>query len=146
MSFEDSFGDGRSYGGKRKHEGTDIIPSMKERGYFPVASICEGTVASLGWLELGGWRVGIQSKYGGYYYYAHLDSYAEGLKEGNTVRAGELLGFMGDTGYGKKEGTRGKFIVHLHFGIYIDIDGKEVSVNPYPVLNYLKHRELAYSY
>ncbi len=145
-NFEDSFGDARTYGGERKHEGTDIIPSINERGYFPVLSVSDGVVENLGWLELGGWRIGIYSDSGGYYYYAHLESYAPGLKEGDRVMAGQLLGFMGDTGYGKKEGTKGKFIVHLHFGIYVDVDDKQVSVNPFPILKYLLHTQLGYKF
>ncbi len=144
VGFQNGFGDARSYGGNRKHEGIDLIPSIKERGYFPIVSVSDGVVANVGWLELGGWRVGIDSDNGGYFYYAHLDSYAPGLKEGDRVSAGQLLGFMGDSGYGKKEGTRGKFIVHLHFGIYVTINNKQVSFNPYPVLNYLLHRRLGY--
>ena len=145
-SFEDGFGDPRTYGGERKHEGTDIIPSINARGYFPVLSVCNGTVENIGWLPLGGWRIGICSESGGYYYYAHLDSYGPGLKEGDTVSAGQLLGFMGDTGYGKKEGTRGKFIVHLHFGIYVDVDDKQISINPYPILKYLMHSQIKYAF
>ena len=49
------------------------------------------------------------------------------------MKAGELLGYMGDSGYGK-EGTVGKFPVHLHFGIYFMMGDKEISVNPYPIL------------
>ena len=61
---------------------------------------------------------------------------------GQTVKAGDLLGFMGDTGYGTREGTKGKFPVHLHLGIYIDSGGEEVSVNPYPALKYLESKRL----
>ena len=46
------------------------------------------------------------------------------MKQGKTVKAGELLGYMGDSGYGK-EGTVGKFPVHLHFGIYFTMGDKE---------------------
>lgn len=53
------------------------------------------------------------------------------------VKAGDILGYLGNTGYGK-EGTKGKFDVHLHFGIYVDIEGKEVSVNPYYILKWLE--------
>ncbi len=70
-------------------------------------SVSDGTVEQMGWLELGGYRVGIRSPGGLYFYYAHLDSYAAGLQKGDTVKAGTLLGYMGDTGYGQ-EGTRGK--------------------------------------
>ena len=59
------------------------------------------------------------------------------IKKGKKVKAGTLLGTMGDTGYGK-EGTHGKFAVHLHFGIYRDKKGEECSLNPYDVLLKLK--------
>ena len=80
---------------------------------------------------------GIRSKSGFYYYYAHMRNYAPGIKKGKKVKAGTLLGTMGDTGYGK-EGTHGKFAVHLHFGIYRDKKGEECSLNPYDVLLKLK--------
>ena len=89
------------------------------------------------WLRLGGYRLGIRSKSGFYYYYAHMRNYAPGIKKGKKVKAGTLLGTMGDTGYGK-EGTHGKFAVHLHFGIYRDKKGEECSLNPYDVLLKLK--------
>ena len=85
-------------------------------------------MTNIGWLELGGWRIGITSENGIYYYYAHLDSYAP-LSVGDTVTAGQLLGFMGNTGYSKVEGTKGKFDVHLHFGIYVtDENGTELAL------------------
>lgn len=146
IEYEDTFGDARTFGGNRQHEGTDLIPSIHTRGYFPVVSVSDGIIENIGWLKLGGWRIGIRSKNGGYYYYAHLHSYAKGLKQGDQVMAGQLLGLMGDTGYSEIEGTTGKFIVHLHFGIYVDIEGRQVSVNPYPVLNLLKKRQLAYRF
>lgn len=141
LSFEDSFGERRSFGGERKHEGCDIMADNKERGYYPVFSVSDGVIENIGWLTLGGYRVGVRSTGGIYYYYAHLDSYAEGLKAGNKVKAGQLLGFMGDTGYGK-EGTRGKFPVHLHFGIYT---GKEEKgQNPYWILKRLVNKQIAF--
>lgn len=142
VSYEDSWGMSRSYGGNRVHEGTDIMPSNKERGYFPVVSVCDGTVEKKGWLNLGGYRLGIRSKAGAYFYYAHLESYAEGIKEGTKVKAGQIIGYMGDSGYGE-EGTVGKFDVHLHFGLYLDLDGKEVSVNPYEVLRSVEGKKVS---
>ncbi len=137
VSYENSWGTARNYGGDRRHEGVDIMTSNNEPGYFPAVSICDGVIEKMGWLELGGYRIGIRSEHGLYAYYAHLDSYRKGLKTGDTVRAGETLGYLGNTGYGK-EGTKGKFDVHLHFGMYIDIAGKETSVNPYEILRYLE--------
>ena len=73
----------------------------------------------------------------------HLDSYAN-LDTGDEVKAGDLLGFMGDTGYGTDEGTMGKFPVHLHLGIYINSGGQEISVNPYPALKYTEEKKIDY--
>ena len=91
-----------------------------------------------GWLPKGGYRVGIRSTNGGYFYYAHLSCYSN-IKKGAVVKAGTLLGYMGNTGYGSI-GTEGKFDVHLHFGIYIKTDNyEELSVNPYYILKYLEN-------
>ena len=101
----------------------------------------------MGWLEKGGWRLGIRAPGGAYLYYAHLYSYSKEWKKGDKVIAGDLLGFMGDTGYSKVEGTTGNFDVHLHLGIYIRTDNnEEMSVNPYWVLKYLEKYRLKYSY
>ena len=144
--FEDTFGASRTYGGRRTHEGTDLFGSKNISGYYPVVSVTDGVVEKVGWLPLGGWRIGIRSPSGGYFYYAHLDSYSRDFQEGDSVRAGELLGLMGDTGYGP-EGTRGKFPVHLHFGIYIRTSNRrEISVNPYAVLRYLENTAGEYTY
>lgn len=139
VNYDDSWGKSRKYGGDRTHEGTDIMTSNNVRGYFPVVSVSDGIVEKKGWLKLGGYRIGVRSASGAYFYYAHLASYAKGLQEGSKVKAGQLLGYMGDSGYGK-EGTVGKFDVHLHFGIYIMIDKKEVSVNPYEILRVAQKR------
>lgn len=136
LSFEDSWMGERSYGGKRFHEGTDIMTSNNERGYFTVVSMTDGVVEKMGWLEKGGYRIGIRSPSGAYFYYAHLYSYEEGLKQGDVIQAGEVLGKMGDSGYGKMPGTVGNFDVHLHMGIYVDLEGKETSINPYHLLRY----------
>lgn len=135
--FQDGYGDGRTYGGKRTHEGIDVMSRSGKRGELSVCSVSDGMVEKLGWLPLGGYRVGIRSPQGYYFYYAHLEKYAPGLKEGQEIRAGEALGLMGDTGYGE-EGTRGKFPVHLHFGVYRMSHGSEESLNPYYLLQYLQ--------
>lgn len=144
VSFSDSWGGRRNYGGDRRHEGTDIMPTKKERAYFTVVSVSDGVVEKKGWLNLGGYRLGIRAEHGAYYYYAHLDHYADGIEEGSRVEAGELIGYMGDSGYGE-EGTVGKFDVHLHFGIYLQIQGREVSVNPYQILRYLESNKVGFT-
>jgi murein DD-endopeptidase MepM/ murein hydrolase activator NlpD len=147
VSYVNSWGNERTYGGERVHEGTDIMACENKAGIYPVLAVCDGQVTNMGWLELGGYRIGITSANGIYYYYAHLASYADGLKTGDTVTAGQLIGFMGNTGYSKVEGTSGKFDVHLHFGIYItDADGSEISLNPYYLLKSLEKKVLYYNY
>ncbi len=144
ISFADSWMSERTYKGFGVHEGTDIMASKNERGIYPVLSVSDGIVTNMGWLEKGGYRIGISSDSGTYYYYAHLESYAD-LREGDFVKAGQFLGYMGDSGYGQ-EGTIGKFHVHLHFGIYFYLDGGEISFNPYYLLCYLEKEKLIYSY
>ena len=139
VSYHDSWGEERTYGGERIHEGCDLMAASNERGRYIVCSMTDGIVKNIGWLEQGGWRIGIESESGIYYYYAHLDSYEKAFEIGERVVAGQILGRMGDSGYGKTPGTKGKFDVHLHVGIYIkDLSGKERAVNPYWFLKQLE--------
>lgn len=147
VTYEDSWMYERTYGGERGHEGTDLMPPKNVRGKYPILSMTDGVVEKIGWLEKGGYRIGIRSPHGGYFYYAHLSSYGSTYNVGDTVRAGDLLGFMGDTGYSEVEGTTGKFDVHLHLGIYIHTAlQEEISVNPYWILKYLEGYKLKYRY
>ncbi len=146
-SYEDSWGAERTYGGDRRHEGTDIMDGGNGSGFFPVVSVSDGVVEHTGWLELGGWRLGIRAPGGAYFYYAHLSSYDHEFVPGEEIKAGQLLGFMGDTGYSKVEGTGGNFAVHLHFGVYLRTDHhEELSVNPYWLLKYLERKKVKYAY
>ena len=139
ISYENTWGAERIYGGNRTHEGCDLMAVSNERGKYKVCSMTDGTVRQIGWLEQGGWRIGIESDSGVYYYYAHLDSYEKAFEEGERVVAGQILGRMGDSGYGKEPGTKGQFDVHLHVGIYIkDLSGKERAINPYWYLKQLE--------
>ncbi|TFD95743.1 M23 family metallopeptidase [Jeotgalibacillus sp. R-1-5s-1] len=125
--FTDSWGAPRSYGGSRPHEGTDILA---KKG-IPVYSATDGVIENRSWNRLGGWTYSIG--YEGYsLYYAHLSKYEGNLTEGTIVKRGQLLGYIGDSGYGD-EGTTGKFVNHLHFGIY---DESNIAINPYPHLKY----------
>lgn len=144
--FEDSWLAPRSYGGERRHEGTDIFASHNISNYYPIISITDGIIEQKGWLPLGGYRIGIRSESGAFFYYAHLASYEPDLTVGDTVSAGDILGFMGNSGYGK-EGTIGKFPVHLHLGIYIPtLYTDEMSVNPYHILDILRKNTRKYTY
>lgn len=139
VAFDNSWMQSRTFGGDRGHEGTDIMASVNERGIYPIYSISDGVVENIGWLRLGGYRIGIRSDSGAYFYYAHMAEYAKEFSIGERVEAGTFLGFMGDTGYSDVPGTTGNFDVHLHLGIYLNNqEGNEFSVNSYPMLCYLK--------
>ena len=147
VTYENGWMDPRTYGGERSHEGTDLMGDQMPRGTYPVVSISDGFVEKTGWLEQGGWRIGIRTPSGLYIYYAHLYGYAKKWQPGDPVKAGELLGFMGDSGYSAVEGTTGNFPVHLHLGLYLRTDHyEELSVNPYWILRYLESKKLYYQY
>lgn len=139
FAYENTWGEERNYGGKRSHEGCDIMAKTNQRGYYEIVSVTDGVVEKMGWLDKGGYRVGIRTEAGAYFYYAHLYEYDHNLWIGKKIKAGDVIGTMGDSGYGE-EGTIGKFPVHLHFGIYLDINGEETSVNPFGILKYLEKR------
>ncbi len=144
--FENTWHAQRNYNGERLHEGCDIFGSRDISGYYPVVSITDGLVEQVGWLPLGGWRIGVRSPGGGYFYYAHLDSYSRSFQAGEKIEAGEVLGFLGDSGYGE-EGTTGMFAPHLHLGIYVETETqKEHALNPYPVLQFLQERQKNFFY
>ena len=69
----------------------------------PVIAVESGTVEALGWNQYGGWRIGIRSfDKKRYYYYAHLRQnfpYCKSLEVGSVVQAGDVIGYMGRTGY-----------------------------------------------
>jgi LysM repeat protein len=126
--FTDTWGESRQYGGSRTHEGTDIFAAKGT----PIYSATSGVVVKKGWGELGGWRMTVRTAEGYHLYYAHLSGYAGSIKEGTSLQKGQLIGYAGDSGYGPT-GTTGKFVSHLHFGIY---DAKWEAINPYTHLKY----------
>lgn len=137
-TYKNGWKEPRSYKGDRLHYGIDIMSKAGERGKIQVRSMTDGIVENIGWNQVGGYRVGIRSKNGAYFYYAHLESYPKNLKQEDRVKAGQIIGLMGDTGYGE-EGTRGKFPVHLHIGIAAKTpNNEEFWINPYSILEYLE--------
>ena len=118
----DDFGVSRSFGFARKHLGHDLMGGLGT----PIVAVEGGVVEAMGWNRYGGWRIGIRSFDGKrYYYYAHLKKdgpFAPGLEVGDQVEAGELIGFMGRTGYSDKENTNNIETVHLHFGMQLIFD------------------------
>ncbi|MGN0547816.1 MAG: M23 family metallopeptidase [Acutalibacteraceae bacterium] len=119
FSHYDDFGDSRSFGYKRRHLGNDLMGSIGT----PIASVEGGTVEAIGWNRYGGWRIAVRSFDGKRsYYYAHLrrnKPYKEGLKIGSKVRAGEIIGYLGMTGYSSEENVNGMNVPHLHLGMQL---------------------------
>ena len=107
-------------GDGRKHEGQDIFA---QRG-TPILSATSGYIYNIGENNLGGQTVSVISKGGRVYYYAHLDSYARGIKIGDRVSTRTVLGYVGTTG--NAQGTP----PHLHFGVYTFTG----AINPLPML------------
>ena len=128
-SYRSTWGTGRSWGGYRIHEGTDIFADYG----LPVRSTCYGIVEIKGWNPYGGWRIGIRDLDNVYHYYAHLSGYDKTVGVGDVVKPGQVLGWVGSSGYGKP-GTQGKFPPHLHYGVYRDRGLVEWAFDPYPSL------------
>ena len=149
FSHSDDFGSSRAFGYKRKHLGHDLFGSVGT----PVINVETCVVQVLGWNRYGGWRIGMRSLDGRrYYYYAHLRSghpYAAGLEEGQTVYAGEVIGYLGMTGYSEKEDYNGMQRPHLHFGVQLIFDESsqnEIWIDPYELIKFLgSHRSATVS-
>lgn len=129
FSDYDDFGVSRTYGYKRRHLGHDMMGLVGT----PIIAVESGYVEALGWNQYGGWRVGIRSfDKKRYYYYAHLRQnypFAEGLTEGDLVTAGDVIGYMGHTGYSKEENVNNINETHLHFGLQLIFDESQKEGN-----------------
>ncbi|MFE8700827.1 LysM peptidoglycan-binding domain-containing protein [Cytobacillus sp. FJAT-54145] len=135
--FTDTYGDGRTFNTDgtqtRKHEGIDLIAPTGT----PIYSIYDGVVINKGWNTYGGWRLTVKTPDGKTaFYYAHMSKYASNTDIGTKITKGQLIGYVGSTGYGP-EGTSGQFVPHLHIGMY-DIANGFTAFNPY---NHLKYWE-----
>lgn len=128
-SYRSTWGDARGWGGRRIHEGTDLFAHHGT----PVRSVCYGYVEVKGWNRYGGWRIGIRDLNNVYHYYAHLGGFNKNLKIGDIVKPGDVIGWVGSSGYGSP-GTSGKFPPHLHYGMYKYNGKTEWAFDPYPHL------------
>ena len=125
--LSNTFDDARGQG--RVHEALDI---MAPRG-TPVVAVADGTVEKLFASDRGGLTIYQFEPSGRYaYYYAHLDRYAAGLAEGDRLRQGQVIGYVGSTGNASDDAP------HLHFGIFALGPEKRwwegTAINPYPLL------------
>lgn len=145
----DDFGSSRSFGFNRRHLGNDLMGNIGT----PIVAVESGVVESLGWNRYGGWRVGIRSfDHKRYYYYAHMRKnhpYVYNLKQGMLVKAGEVIGYLGMTGYSDKENVNNMQKPHLHFGLQIIFDesqkdsNNEIWIDVYNIVNVLAKNRAA---
>lgn len=139
----DDFGVSRSYGFKRQHLGHDMMGQVGT----PVICVESGYVEAIGWNQYGGWRLGIRSfDKKRYYYYAHLRKnypYHKTLTEGSVVQAGDVIGYLGRTGYSRTENTNNIDEPHLHFGLQLIFDesqkegNNEIWIDCYELIKFL---------
>jgi murein DD-endopeptidase MepM/ murein hydrolase activator NlpD len=131
-SYIDTYGAARS--DVTYHHGDDIFGTLGQ----PLVAVADGTVFSVGWNKVGGNRLWILDQQGNQFYYAHLSAFSTAATNGAHVKAGQVVGFMGNTG--DAEGTP----YHLHFEVhpvsllYLGYDG---AVDPTPYLDAWKHQK-----
>jgi len=131
-----SYGD--TYGAARAdvtyHHGDDVFGQLGQ----PLLAVTDGTVFSVGWEKVGGNRLWLLDHDGNQFYYAHLSAFSTAARNGAHVKAGQVIGFMGNTG--DAEGTP----YHLHFEVhpvsflYLGYDG---AVDPTPYLDKWRHQQ-----
>ena len=145
----DDFGASRSYGYARPHLGHDMMAAVGT----PVIAIESGIVEVMGWNQYGGWRVGIRSfDKKRYYYYAHLRKdkpFHEEIAEGKVVKAGDVIGYVGRTGYSPNENVNNIETSHLHVGLELIFDesqkecDNEIWINLFDIVKLLAKNQSA---
>lgn len=143
------FGDQRSFGFSRKHLGNDLLGNVGT----PIVAVESGTIEVMAWNIYGGWRIGIRSfDKKRYYYYAHLRKdrpFQKDLYQGKIVKAGDVIGYLGMTGYSTKENVNNIKIPHLHFGMQLIFDesqkdgNNEIWIDVYNIINLLQKNKSA---
>ena len=145
-NHSDDFGNRRTYGFARIHLGNDLFGQVGT----PVIAVESGTVEAMGWNQYGGWRIGIRSfDSKRYYYYAHLRKnfpYRKDLSVGSVVQAGDVIGYLGRTGYSLQENVNNIDVSHLHFGLQLIFDesqkecNSEIWINVYDIVRLLDNK------
>lgn len=144
----DDFGKRRTFGYSRPHLGHDMFCSVGT----PVVAVEDGYVEIMGWNRFGGWRIGIRSHdKKRYWYYAHLRKnkpFNPKLKEGDEVHAGDIIGYVGKTGYSSKENVNNLQRSHLHIGLQLIFDESlkdspnQIWISLYELVKFLKSNYL----
>ena len=133
-SFGDTFGAPRPWITSGWHHGEDIFAQLGT----PLLAVADGTVFSVGWNDLGGYRLWLRDRDGNEFYYAHMSAFSPSAVNGRQVKAGTVLGFMGNSGDAETTPYHLHFEIHPVGLLYMGYDG---VVNPYPYLTAWKRLE-----
>ena len=124
-AYGNTFGAYRPDVSGKWHHGEDIVAPVGT----PILAVADGSLFSVGWNDLGGWRLWLRDETGNEFYYAHLSAYSPLAIAGKRVKAGDVVGFLGDSGVSG--------VPHLHFEIHpaeLLAYGYDGVVAPYPFL------------
>jgi murein DD-endopeptidase MepM/ murein hydrolase activator NlpD len=119
VSFTDTFGAFRGDVPGNWHHGDDIFAPLGA----PILACADGIVFSVGWNDIGGNRLWLRDAEGNEFYYAHLSAFSPLAKNGLHVKAGEVLGFVGNTGDASGTPTHLHFEIHPASLIFMGYDG-----------------------
>jgi murein DD-endopeptidase MepM/ murein hydrolase activator NlpD len=132
VSFTDTFGAFRGDVPGNWHHGDDIFAPLGA----PILACADGIVFSVGWNDLGGNRLWLRDAQGNEFYYAHLSAFSPLARNGLHVKAGEVLGFVGNTGDAAGTPTHLHFEIHPAALIFMGYDG---AVDPTLYLQAWQH-------
>jgi murein DD-endopeptidase MepM/ murein hydrolase activator NlpD len=132
VSFGDTYGAFRGDVPGNWHHGDDIFAPLGA----PILACADGVVFSVGWNTVGGNRLWLRDSQGNEFYYAHLSAFSPLAKNGRRVRAGEVLGFVGNTGDAAGTPTHLHFEIHPVSTLFMGYDG---AVDPTTYLQAWQH-------
>src|ERR687887_423556 len=132
--YIDTYGDFRGDVHGKWHHGDDIFAPLGT----PLVAVASGTIDRVGWRKAGGWRIWVRDSAGDYFYYAHLSGYARSVFHSNRVRAGQVIGFLGNTGDAFPGAPHLHFEIHPRQLLSLQYDG---AVDPTSYLDSWKHLE-----
>ena len=132
VSFGDSYGAFRGDVSGNWHHGDDIFAPLGA----PLLACADGIVFSVGWNDVGGNRLWLRDSQGNEFYYAHLSAFSPLAKNGRHVKAGEVVGFVGNTGDAQGTPPHLHFEVHPQSLLFMGYDG---AVDPTAYLRAWQH-------
>jgi hypothetical protein len=134
VGYADTYGARRNDVSGKWHHGDDIFAPLGA----PVVAVASGTINRVGWERVGGWRLWVRDSAADEFYYAHLSGYTRSVFHSKRVRAGQVIGFVGNTGDAFGGAPHLHFEVHPHQLLRLGYDG---AVDPTMYLDAWKHLE-----